>query len=406
MEFERHTLENGIRLIHKRVDSVVAHCGVIIETGSQDEQPHEHGMAHLIEHLLFKGTTKRKAHHILSRMEDVGSEINAYTTKEETCVHATFFKDHYERALELISDIIINSVYPEKEIEKEKDVIIDEINSYKDTPYELIFDEFEELTFPESSIGRNILGDEKLLKSFSRQDILTFVNNNYHTNEFVISSVGNIPFEKFIRLSEKYFGRLQSKMNTEKRVFHNNYSPFYKSVPKNTYQVHSVIGNLAYNIQDEKRYALYLLNNLLGGPGLNTRLNLSLREKNGYAYNVDSSYNAYRHTGIVNIYFGTDKSNLNKCLKIVSHELARLKHNSLSTAQLSKAKKQLVGHLTISSENNENLMFSMGKSMILFDRVESLKEVTDKLESVTAEQILEAANEIFNSEKISYLFYI
>ena len=406
MEFENHTFQNGIRLVHKQVDSPVAHCGVIIETGSRDEKENEYGMAHLVEHLLFKGTSKRRAYHILSRMEDVGSEINAYTTKEETCIYSTFFKDHYNRALELMSDIIFNSVFPSKEIEKEKDVIIDEINSCKDSPYELIFDEFEELSFDGNSIGHNILGDEKCLKLFTREDILRFVGNNYHTDEMVISSVGSIQFEKLVKLSERYFGNQPANLQDSIRTFKENYQAFNKTVEKKTYQVHCLMGNLAYNVKDEKRYALYLLNNLLGGPGLNSRLNMSLREKNGYAYNVDSSYNAYCDTGIINIYFGTDKANLKKCIKIVDKELGRLKNQPLSRLQLVKAKKQLTGQIAISSEINENLMFSIGKGMLVFNKVDTLKTITEKIESITSDLLTEVANEIFSPEKMSYLLYI
>jgi len=406
MEFEIHTLKNGIKLVHKRVDSPVAHCGIIIETGSRDEKENEHGMAHLVEHMLFKGTSKRRAYHILSRMEDVGSEINAYTTKEETCVYSTFFKDYYSRALELMSDIIFNSAYPAREIEKEKDVIIDEINSCKDSPYELIFDEFEELALDGNSIGHSILGEEKYLKSFSRDDILRFVSKNYHTDEMVISSVGSIPFEKLVKQCERYFGDRPAKWQKGLRTFKENYKAFNKTVEKKTYQVHCVMGNLAYNVKDEKRYALYLLNNLLGGPGLNSRLNMSLREKSGYAYNVDSTYNAYSDTGIINIYFGTDKTDLKKSIKIVDRELNRLKNQPLSRQQLIKAKKQLTGHIAISSEINENLMFSIGKSMLIFNKVDTLKTITEKIESMTSDLLNEVANEIFNPEKISYLIYM
>ncbi|MBN2213348.1 MAG: insulinase family protein [Bacteroidales bacterium] len=406
MEFEVYTFQNGIRLVHKRVDSPVAHCGVIIETGSRDEKDNEHGMAHLIEHLLFKGTSKRRAYHILSRMEDVGSEINAYTTKEETCIYSTFFKDYYRRALELMSDVIFNSVYPDREIEKEKDVIIDEINSCKDSPYDLIFDEFEELAFDGNSIGHSILGEEKSLKSFTREAILQFIGNNYHTNEMVISSVGSIPFEKLVKLAERYFGNQPARLHKRAESFTDNYKIFYKTVEKNTFQVHCVMGNLAFNIKDEKRYALYLLNNLLGGPGLNSRLNMSLREKNGYAYNVDSTYNAYIDTGIINIYFGTDKKDLKKCTGIVSKELSRLKNQTLSRMQLLKAKKQLTGHMAISLEINENLMFSAGKSMLVFNKVDTLKTVTERIELITSDLLVEVAHEIFNPEKISYLIYV
>ncbi|MFO7655615.1 MAG: pitrilysin family protein [Bacteroidales bacterium] len=406
MEYEIYTLKNGIRLVHKRVDSPVAHCGLIVETGSRDEEKSEHGIAHLIEHLLFKGTNKRRAYHILNRMEDVGSEINAYTTKEETCIHTTFFKDYYPRAIELISDIFNNSVFPEKEIEKEKDVIIDEINSYKDTPSELIFDEFEELAFPGNPLGRNILGEEKCLKKISRGDILKFIQNHYHTNEMVISSVGSISFERLVKITERYFGHLPEKQNTKDRNVKIIYAPFNKTVNKKTYQVHCVLGNIAYDIKDEKRYALHLLNNLLGGPGLSSWLNMSLREKNGYAYNVDSSYNAYRNAGIITIYFGTDKVNLSRCLKIVAKELDRVKNTPLTRKQLIKAQKQLAGHLAISSENNENLMFSIGKSMILFNKVDNLKVMNEKIESVTELQVQEVANEVFSQDKLSGLFYV
>jgi predicted Zn-dependent peptidase len=388
------------------VDSPVAHCGVIIETGSRDEQENEHGMAHLIEHMLFKGTSKRRAYHILSRMEDVGSEINAYTTKEETCIYSTFFKDYYHRALELMSDILFDSVYPPKEIEKEKDVILDEINSCKDSPYDLIFDEFEEHAFDGNAIGHSILGEEKYIKSFTQDDIRRFVEKNYHTDEMVISSVGSIPFEKLVKLSEKYFGNQPEKIQKGSRIFKKNYQTFNKTVEKKTYQVHCVMGNLAYDIKDKKRYALYLLNNLLGGPGLSSRLNMSLREKNGCAYNVDSTYNAYSDTGIINIYFGTDKTDLKKSLKIVERELNRLKNEPLSRLQLVRAKKQLTGHIAISSEINENLMFSMGKSMLIFNRVDTLRQITDKIESMTSELLLDVANEIFDKEKMSYLIYV
>jgi predicted Zn-dependent peptidase len=305
-----------------------------------------------------------------------------------------------------MSDIIFNSVFPAREIEKEKDVILDEINSCKDSPYDLIFDEFEEFAYDGNSIGHSILGEEKYLKSFTQGDIHRFVGNNYRTDEMVISSVGSIPFEKLVKLSEKYFGIQPEKKQKSSRAFKKNYQTFNKTVEKKTFQVHCVMGNLAYDIKDEKRYALYLLNNLLGGPGLSSRLNMSLREKYGCAYNVDSSYNAYSDTGIINIYFGTDKTDLKKSLKIVDRELNRLKNQPLSPLQLARAKKQLTGHIAISSEINENLMLSMGKSMLLFNRVDTLRQITDKIESMTSELLINVANEVFNPEKMSYLIYV
>lgn len=406
MKTENYTLKNGIRLVHKHVESPIAHCGILINTGSRDELPEEHGLAHLVEHLLFKGTTNRKAYHVLSRMEDVGAEINAYTTKEETCIHQSFFKQYYERALELMSDILLHSTFPEKEIEKEKEVIIDEINSYRDSPSELIFDEFEEWIFKNNPIGRNILGSEETLKNITRTDILKFLQANYFTNEMVISSVGDIAFNKLIRLAEKYFGAMEPKIAGKKSVNKIDYIPFNRQVNKNTYQVHCLVGNEAYDIRNEKRYALYLLNNLLGGPGLNSRLNMTLREKKGFAYNVDSNYTAYSDTGVINIYFGADVKDLKKSINSVISELDKIKNRPLGQLQLARAKKQLTGQIAISSENNENLMLSMAKSILLYNRVDTLEETESKIESITSKSLQDVANEIFNTKDLSYLIYL
>jgi predicted Zn-dependent peptidase len=333
MIFETHTLSNGIRLIHRPVNANVAHCGIILNTGSRDEQEDEWGIAHFIEHVVFKGTTKRKAYHILSRMEDVGGELNAYTTKEETCIYTTFLDKDYKRALELISDITFNSVFPEKELEKEKEVILDEINSYKDSPSELIFDDFEELLFKKDPIGRNILGTPKHIKAFKRDDILKFISNNYHTDQMVISSVGNIPFKKLVKMVEKYFGEIPENIRTEKRQKPNFYKPRTQTLIKNTYQRHCVLGNVAYDLNDDKRIPLSLLTNILGGPGMNSRLNLSLREKHGLAYNIESNYTPYVDTGVFSIYFGTDKGYLDKCLSLIDKELNLLCTKKLGVGQ-------------------------------------------------------------------------
>jgi predicted Zn-dependent peptidase len=405
MDYQTCILSNGIRLVHKQVNSPVAYCGIIISTGSRDEKPEEHGMAHFIEHLLFKGTKKRKAFNILSRMEDVGGEINAYTTKEDTCVHSTFFSNYYPRALELMSDIVFNSDFPEKEMEKEKEVIIDEINSYKDTPSEMIFDEFDELVFPNNPIGRNILGEKEKLKSFTRKDILKFIKNNYNTDQMVISSVGNITFSKLVRQFEKYFGHIPKKSYPGRRIYNSEYLPVFRENNYNTFQSHCIIGNVAYNIKDEKRFVLNLLNNLLGGPGLNSRLSMSLREKNGFVYNIDSTYTPYSDTGIINIYFGTDKADIDISIKAVLKELKKLKSKPLTDSQLIKAKRQILGQIAISLENNENLMLSMGKSYMVFNKVDSFEEVSRKYNVINAKELQEVANELFNQEKLSYLVY-
>ncbi|PKQ60832.1 peptidase M16 [Labilibaculum filiforme] len=405
MIFETHTLSNGIRLIHHAVNANVAHCGIILNTGSRDEKEEEWGIAHYIEHVVFKGTTKRKAYHILSRMEDVGGELNAYTTKEETCVYTTFLDKDYKRALELISDITFNSVFPEKELEKEKEVILDEINSYKDSPSELIFDDFEELIFKDDPIGRNILGTPKHIKKFKRNDILNFIKNNYHTDQIVISSVGNIKFNKLVKMVEKFFGSIPESIRTTERKKPNSYEARTQTMIKKTYQRHCVMGNIAYDLNDEKRIPLSLLTNILGGPGMNSRLNLSLRERHGLAYNIEANYTPYADTGVFSIYFGTDKGNLDKCLSLINKEMELLCTKKLGPGQLTRAKNQMIGQIAISSENNENLMLSIGKSFLLYNRIDSLEELYQKVESITAEELLEVANEILNKDLLSTLMY-
>jgi predicted Zn-dependent peptidase len=398
-------LDNGIRLVHMPISGLVAHCGLIINTGSRDETQKEHGIAHFIEHMLFKGTIKRKAYHILSRLEDVGGELNAYTTKEETAIHASFLKEDYERAIELISDITFSSTFPEKEIEKEKDVVIEEINSYLDSPSELIFDDFEELIFANQPIGRNILGTPESVKSFTKKDLTNFISKNYDTNQMVFCSVGNISEIKLLKLFRANF----SHITTEKNAQRNNKTWLYKpaSVTKkmDTYQNHCIMGNIAYDLKDERRMGMFLLNNILGGQGLNSRLNLSLREKNGLAYNVESSYSPYCDTGIFSIYFGTDSQYLEKSMAIALAELKKLRSSKLGTIQLSKAKNQIKGYLARGYENHESLMLSLGKSLLIFNRIDTIGELCNKIDSVTASELLSTANDIFEPSKMSTLIY-
>lgn len=405
MEYLTHTLPNGIRLIHYPVKSHVAHFGFIVHTGTRDELPNEHGMAHFIEHVIFKGTTKRKAWHVLSRLEDVGGEINAYTTKEDTCVYAAFLKNDYERAMELIYDICFHSIFPQKEIIKEKSVIIDEILSYKDSPYDLIFDEFEEQVFNGHAIGRSILGDEAALANFTRKGIFKFITDNYSTEEMVLSSVGDIAFPKLVKLAEKYFGAAKHKNRIRKRIKPSSYNAEVIHTRKNTHQTHCALGTVAYDAHDDKRTGLALLNNLLGGPGLNTRLNLSLREKYGYSYNVESQYTSYSDTGILTVYFGCDKEKFKKSLNLVFKEFQILQEKKLGTLQLSKAKKQLLGQVAIAADSHEHLMLTMGKSILLYDKIDSLEEINRKIEGVSSSDLIEIANEIFDRDRLSILQY-
>jgi predicted Zn-dependent peptidase len=404
-DFLTYTLKNGIRLIHQQTDSAVGHLGVLINTGSRDEAEEEHGLAHFIEHSVFKGTKKRRAYHVLSRIEDVGGELNAYTTKEETTLYSTFLNQDYERAAELLSDILFNSVYPQKEINREKEVIAEEINSYKDSPSDLIFDEFEELVFDGHPIARNILGTSENISKFNRNSILNFIDKNYHTDQMVVSSVGNMKFDKLVKYIEKYFGSTEPKLRTNGRKPFENYVPGTRTEVKDTFQTHCVLGNIAYDVKHPARIVMVLLNNIIGGPAMNSRLNLALRERRGMAYNIESGYTAYTDTGLFNVYFGTDKENYEKALSLVKKEFKMLRDSKLGDGQLSKAKKQLLGQIAVSTESHDDLMLAIGKSYLLYNQVDPLSEVFRKIEAITSENLLEVANEILDESKMSILVY-
>jgi predicted Zn-dependent peptidase len=405
MKYDTFTLPNGIKIIHKYSSSSVAHCGLMVNTGSRDERPQEHGMAHFIEHVIFKGTKRRNAYHVLSRLEDVGGELNAYTTKEETCIYASFLKNDYKRAVELIRDIVFNSTFPDKELTKEKEVIIDEINAYRDNPAESISDDFEELIFPDNPIGRNILGNPETIRHFSKRDIYVFLKSNYHTDQMVFCSVGNIPFKKINYLFQRYFSDIPSSYREKPRIKFESYQPRKLTVQKNTFQTHCIIGNIAYDVKDQRRMGLYLLNNILGGQGLNSRLNLALREKNGYAYNIESTYSPYLDTGVLSIYFGTDRENIKKSTKLAYREFDKLKNKKLGILQLSRAKRQMTGQLARTEENNENVMLNMAKSYLVYNKVDSADEINRKIEAVTASQLLKIANDILDINRLSTLIY-
>ncbi|MGB0882737.1 MAG: M16 family metallopeptidase, partial [Vicingaceae bacterium] len=344
-------LKNGIRIIHKPAKSEVAHCGFIIKTGSRDENLDQNGITHFIEHAIFKGTKNRKSYHILNRIDNVGGEINAFTTKEQTSIYASFTKEYIERALELLSDILFNSTYPEKELDKEKDVIIDEINSYLDSPYEQIYDDFEELIFKDHPLGMNILGTVESVKKINRNKILNFIKENYRTDQIVFSIVGDFSFEKIKKLSHKYLNDIPEKTSQKQRPVFNTYQPIKKEIKKDVYQTHCIIGNTAYSAHDKNKKSFILLNNILGGPAMNSRLNFGIREKYGFTYNIESSYTAFSDIGLFYIYLGTDAKHINKSIKLVHKELKNLCIKKLSPTQLQKAKRQIIGQITLSEEN-------------------------------------------------------
>jgi predicted Zn-dependent peptidase len=405
MTYFTHRLRNGIRIIHKPGNSHVAHCGIVINAGSRDESDAEQGLAHFIEHTIFKGTSKRRTYHILSHMENVGGELNAYTTKEDTCIYASFMNHYYPRWFDLMSDIVTNSVFPAKEIAKETAIIIDEINSYKDAPGEQIFDDFDAVIFNNHPLGRNILGTPALLKSFNKESIIRFMRKNYVTEEMVLCSVGRIEFPKLVKMAEKYFGVLPQNSRNNERVAFSNYMPTSKKVKRKNHQAHCMLGNHAYDSNHPLKTTLILLNNILGGPGLNSRLNMVIREKHGFCYNIESHYQPYSDSGILSIYFGTEKDYVEKTTSLIYKELKRLCENSMGSLSLKRAQQQLAGQVAISFESNLSEMLAIGKSMLLFDRVDNLEEITKKIEAVTPGMLLEAANEILNRDTLSSLTY-
>lgn len=405
MQSNEHILPNGLRIIHKPTLSKVAYCGFAIDAGTRDEEENEQGMAHFVEHLIFKGTEKRKAWHILNRMENVGGDLNAYTNKEETVVYSAFLTEHLERAMELLGDIVFHSTFPQHEIEKETEVIIDEIQSYEDTPSELIFDDFEDLIFRNHPLGRNILGKPDLLRGFRSEDVLSFTRRYYQPGNMVFFVQGQYDFKKVVRLATKYFSDVPAVDVVSRRVPPPLYVPEQLTIAKDTHQAHVMIGSRGYHAFDDKRTALYLLNNILGGPGMNSRLNVALRERRGLVYTVESNLTSYADTGAFCIYFGTDLEDMDTCLRLTYKELKRMRDNKMSPSQLAAAKKQLIGQIGVASDNFENNALGMAKAYLHYHKYESSESVFQRIEALTAEQLLEVANEMFAEPYLSTLVY-
>jgi predicted Zn-dependent peptidase len=399
------TLSNGIRVIHKYTSSPVIFCGLTINTGTRDEQDAEHGMAHFLEHTLFKGTARRKAYHINNRLDNVGGDFNAFTTKEETVIQACVISSDFARAVELIADVTFNSIFPEHEINKEKQVIFEEIDSYDDSPADLIFDDFEDLIFDNYPIGRNILGTKKTVKNFSSADIMKFVARTYNTDQMVFSSIGKISANRLKYCCEKYFGEQTANLREFDRVKPENYKVFNKSVTKKIHQNHVILGNRAYDYNDKRRTALSLLVNYLGGPATNSVLNMSLREKYGLVYSVEAGYMPYNDTGNVTVYYATAETNAEQSYDLVMKEIAKVKTDCLSKYQLAKAKKQFIRQYIIAQENSEQMMQTMGKSILSYNNFDGTMSLIKQIETVTAADIRDVANEIFCANMISKLEY-
>lgn len=404
-EHNLYTLANGLRIIHQPSFSNVAYCGFAVNAGARDELENEQGMAHFVEHLIFKGTQKRKAWHILNRMENVGGDLNAYTNKEETVIYSAFLTEHFGRAFELLVDIVFYSTFPQREVEKEIDVIIDEINSYEDTPSELIFDDFEEILFRGHSLGRTILGKPKELSTYRSEDASAFTSRFYHPENMVFFVWGNLDFKQVVRWAEKLVGSIPAGQVNNPRVEPTPYMPEQLTFHKDTHQAHVMIGGRTYSAYDSKRTALCLLNNILGGPGMNSRLNVALRERRGLVYNVESNLSFYTDTGLFSIYFGTAMEDVDVCMRLVWKELRRLRETKMTSLQLAMAKKQFIGQIGVSSDNTENNALGMAKTFLHYNKHETIDTVYRRIELLTSEELLEVANEMFAEDYLSILMY-
>lgn len=400
-------LPNGIRTVHKQIlNTKIAHVGIMLDIGSRDEAPEEQGLAHFWEHMAFKGTKKRKAFHIINRLDSLGGELNAYTTREKICFYASVLDIHLEKAVELLVDITFNSVFPHNQIERERMVILEEMAMYRDTPEDAIQDDFDEMIFHDHPLGKNILGTPATVSSFQQQHFHEFLQRNLNTERIILSSVGRYPMKRIEKLARKYLAEVPHKNHTGQRNYFQQYKPVIREESKPITQAHVAMGRDSYGLKDENRIPFFLLVNVLGGPGMNSRLNLSLREKHGFVYGVDASYTPYYEVGSFGIYFATDPRNLKKSMNLVRRELDLLRAKPMGYLQLHKAKQQLKGQLAMSEENNNAVMLMMAKSILDLDKVPDINELFDEIDHTTAEQLVELARKNFVVEEMSMLTFL
>lgn len=412
-----YQFENGLRLIQIASPTNVAYCGISIDAGTRDEETGEEGMAHFCEHMMFKGTEKRKAWHIINRMEAVGGDLNAYTNKEETVVYTAFMREHFERATELIFDIVFHSTYPQHEIDKECEVIVDEIESYNDTPVDLIFDHFEDLIYEGHSLGHDILGTAENVRRFQTADALRFTKRLYRPEKMVFFLFGNVEFEKVKRVVEKKMKEIGCPESLDKpeKLEHLDSlehpespikpNPGTFTEERGTHQAHVMIGRAAYGSKDDKRIALYFLNNILGGPGMNSRLNVALREHRGLVYTVESTLTNYTDTSTWAIYFGCDEEDVERCLRIVRQELDKLMKEPLTERQYQAALKQIQGQIGVACDNFENYALDMAKAFLHYNKFEGREDTIEHLKKVTPQRLQEVAQEIFDEKKLTTLIF-
>lgn len=409
-EYAACSLSNGLRIVQCPSPSDVTYCGYVIDAGTRDELPQEPGMAHFVEHLLFKGTARRKAWHILNRMERVGGDLNAFTNKEETTIYSTFLARDFQRAAELLTDIVFHSTFPQGEIDKETEVIADEIQSYLDSPAEQIYDDFEGIIFPGHPLGRNILGNADTLRTFTPQQALRFTQTYYRPENALFFLYGNIPLGRIRRTLERLTADLPFPATPpapkQERKPPLLYIPREIDTKRDTHQAHVLIGTKGYHAFDKKRTALYLLNNLLGGPGMNSRLNLALRERRGLVYGVESSLVSYTDSGVFAIYFGCDPDDASRCSGLVLRELRRLREKALTGSQLHALKKQTIGQIAVATDSNESMALELGKNFLHYGHYEPFRRLYARIEALTPSQLLEAANEVFDEAKLSKLTFL
>lgn len=405
MEYNVHSLPNGIRLLHVPSTSAISHACIIINSGSRDEEEQQSGLAHFIEHLIFKRTEKRTTNQILNRLESVGADLNAYTTKEYTCIHASFLTPYLDRTLDLFNDIVFHSTFPEEELEKEKNVILDEIASYQDQPEEAIYDDYEDLAFAGHPLGRNILGTVESVSALTKKDILNFIGKNYHTDKIVVAIIGNYSLPKLVKLGSKYFGDVPENLSKQKRELPTEVALFTKAFAKPISQAHTVLGCRAYSLHHNYKTGLLLLNNHFGGTGMSSVLNLQIREKHGIAYTIESNYSPLTDTGLFTIYFGTDKEKVDRTLNLIFKEFRKLRDKPLSGIQLQKAKNKFIGQIALGEENRIGLIISMAKSLLEYDKIDSLQTVFKKIEAVTAAEMNDITQDILNEQKLNSLTF-
>lgn len=390
-KYYTHILPNGLRLIHVPTTSHVAYCGLSINAGSRDDLAGKAGLAHFVEHTIFKGTKHRRSWHILNRMERVGGELNAYTTKEGTALYSIFPCEHFERAVELISDLVANSQFPETELNKEREVVLEEIDSYRDTPMEAVYDDFEDLLFADSAMGHNILGNEQDLNNISAADCRFYLDTQYVPENMVFFAMGNIKSDRLFRIVEKHLGPLNHKLDRTSRITPIETSVFNKTINIDSHQAHTIMGKQLFSMHDDRRYAAFLLNNILGGPGMNSLLNVAIREKRGYAYTVESSLSLLSDCGFFEIYFGSDEHHVAPSLRIINRTIEELATKPLSEKNLQAAKRQYLGQLLVSSENKEAMALSLGKTYLYHNNIMTDSQLAEHINALTAQQIMDCA---------------